>query len=469
MGVLQIANSDTATKLLTQAERYAAGKALRQKVPREDQAAFKLPQNRDPLAILKESDSIRIPELVPLRFTRMKESAFAFYRGAAALMAQDLSTEAKLGLPVQACGDCHLLNFGAFETPEGRVLFDINDFDETLPGVDFTYDLKRLTASVAVAAIDAGNSDKKAKAFAKATAQAYRKFMFELAALSPIEIWQQAIEVHVEAERLDDKKLAKSILSLLIKADKALDKDGNFPHLVSETCGTPKIKDHDATIFHFDQPWSEPYAVHTHEIFARYRHTLLPERQALFKHYALKDIAFKVVGVGSVGTFCAVGLFMTADQNPIFLQVKQANASVLERLVGAPEKPLQQGQRVVEGQRALQAASDIFLGWTEDKESQRQFYVRILKNRRLGTIGEVIEAKALQAYANLCGRTLARAHARSGDPAMISGYMGQGEVFDDALADFAVAYADQTSRDFAQSKEGMEALAKPVQGSPLPS
>jgi uncharacterized protein (DUF2252 family) len=222
-----------------------------------------------------------------------------------------------------------------------------------------------------------------------------------------------------------------------------------------------RIKDHDTTIFHFDKPWSEPYAINTKANFAHYRHTLLPERRLLFSRYGLEDIAFKVVGVGSVGTFCAIGLFMTADKSPIFLQVKQANASVMEKITGAPPHPLNQGQRVVEGQRALQAANDIFLGFTEDPETKRQFYVRRLKNRRLGSIGEVIETKALGAYANLCGRTLARAHARTGDPARIAGYMGQSDVFDDALAEFAMSYAGQTARDFAHCKAAMERLAQP--------
>jgi len=451
----------SASKLKPFAERYTDGKALRAKVSRESQAELILPQNRDPLAILQESDKIRIPELVPIRYQRMQQSAFAFLRGSAAIMAEDLAAPPKLHIPVQACGDCHLMNFGAFGTPEGRVLFDINDFDETLPGVDFTVDLKRLAASVAVAASDAGLNDKKAKALAKSTAQAYRLFMHELAHLSPLEVWQTAMDLHKEADALEDKKLSKSILSVLVKAQKELDRDDNFPHLACTEEGVARIKDHDTTIFHFDKPWSEPYAINTKTNFAHYRHTLLPERRLLFSHYGLEDIAFKVVGVGSVGTFCAIGLFMTADKSPIFLQVKQANASAMEKIIGAPPHPLNQGQRVVEGQRAMQAANDIFLGFTEDPDTKRQFYVRRLKNRRLGSISEVIETKALGAYANLCGRTLARAHARTGDPAQIAGYMGQSEVFDDALAGFAMTYAAQTTRDFSRCREGMERLAQP--------
>jgi len=462
MGASQPLNLASVSELKPLAERYAAGKALRAKFSREAQAELTLQKDRDPLAILRESDKIRIPELVPIRYQRMRQSAFAFLRGSAAIMAEDLSTSPKLDAPVQACGDCHLMNFGAFGTPEGRVLFDINDFDETLPGVDFTADLKRLAASVAVAASDAGLNDKKAKALAKATVESYRTFMRELAHLSPLEVWQTAMDLHKEADALEDKKLAKSILSVLIKAQKELDKDDNFPHLACTDDGVARIKDHGTTIFHFDKPWSEPYAINTKANFAHYRHTLLPERRLLFSRYALTDIAFKVVGVGSVGTFCAIGLFMTADKSPIFLQVKQANASAMEKITGAPPHPLNQGQRVVEGQRALQAANDIFLGFTEDPDTKRQFYVRRLKNRRLGSISEVIETKALGAYANLCGRTLARAHARTGDPAQIAGYTGQSGVFDDAIAEFAMTYADQTARDFAHCKEAMEHLAQPI-------
>ncbi len=235
----------------------------------------------------------------------------------------------------------------------------------------------------------------------------------------------------------------------MIKSKKDLAADDNFPHLATTKDGVARIEDRPPLIYHFEADDVRDQKIHAHSAFSAYRQTLLPERQALAEHFTLKDIAMKVVGVGSVGTFCAVGLFMTADREPLFLQVKQALHPVLEKIVAPPPNLQEQGRRVVEGQQSMQAASDIFLGWTEDKASGRQFYVRQLKNRRLGSIGEVIEARALEAYANLCGRTLARAHARSGDPAMIAGYMGKTEIIDEALAAFAMSYAALTDRDHA--------------------
>jgi len=348
-------------------------------------------------------------------------------------------------------------HLGAFATPEGKVLFDINDFDETLPGLDFTVDLKRLTASVAVAALDSGVSEKKAKAIAQSTAKAYRTFITRLAAMTPLEIWHARMDINREAKRIEDAKLQAQILTTLIKAEKDAEADSNFPHLVTTAEGDVRIEDRSPLIYHFDTKSDAVHSLHAKAAFANYRRSLEPERLILAERYDLSDIAFKVVGIGSVGTFCAVGLFSTADNEHLFLQIKEAQKSVLERIVAPPDGLVHQGRRVVEGQRIMQAASDIFLGWTEDRRSKRQFYVRQLKNRRLGSIGEVIETKALAAYADLCARTLARAHARSGDPVLIAGYLGKSEAFDEALASFALAYARQTKHDHAQLKA---ALAK---------
>jgi uncharacterized protein (DUF2252 family) len=392
----------------------------------------------------------------------MAQSSFTFLRGAAAVMAHDLAELPKLGIPVQACGDCHLMNFGAFNTPEGRMLFDINDFDETLPGVDFTVDLKRLVASVAVAARDASISDKRAKALARSVARTYREFMRELAEETPLEVWYARMDIEHEVRLIADAKLRDDLLSILIKSKKDLAADDNFPHLATTKDGVARIEDHPPLIYHFNTDETHDQKVHAHSVFAEYQQTLLPDRRALVARYDLADIAMKVVGVGSVGTFCAIGLFVTADQEPLFLQVKQALHSVLEKIVAPPaDLAAQGGRRVVEGQRALQAASDLFLGWTEDKASQRQFYVRQLKNRRLGSIGEVIEGRALDAYANLCGRTLARAHARTGDPALIAGYIGKYEVLDEALASFAMSYATLTDRDHARLLQSIDKQIAP--------
>lgn len=438
------------------AERYSAGKALRDVVSRESHADCPPGSERDPIAILSETDAQRLANLLPIRYQRMAQSSFTFLRGAAAVMAHDLAELPKLGVRVQACGDCHLMNFGAFSTPEGRILFDINDFDETLPGVDFTVDLKRLVASVAVAARDAGISDKKAETLARGAAKSYRDFIRELAEQPPLEVWYSRIDVDREVRKIDDERLRSQLLSILVKSKKDLAADDNFPHLATEKDGAPHIEDRPPLIYHFDANAAHDQNIDAPSVFAAYQKTLLPERRMLVERYDLTDLAIKVVGVGSVGTYCAIGLFLTADGEHLFLQVKQALRSVLEKIVAPPLDLSEQGQRVVEGQRALQAASDLFLGWTEDKASGRQFYVRQLKNRRLGSIGEVIEGRALEAYANLCGRTLARAHARTGDPVLIAGYMGKSGIIDEALASFAMSYATLTDRDHARLVQSID-------------
>lgn len=434
------------------AERYETGRALRKRVALETHAECPPASGRDPVAILALTDGARIPELLPIRYERMVQSPFTFLRGAAAVMAYDLASTPKIGAHIQACGDCHLLNFGAFNSPEERVLFDINDFDETLPGVDFTVDLKRLAASVAVAALDANMPAKKARGLAQATIKSYREFNLELATKTPLEVWYTRMDFDREVKRIADDKLREKIFFTLVKVKKDLAADDNFSHLATTKAGVAHIEDRPPLIYHFDTEATKGYKIHAHSAFANYQACLLPEQWALVERYMLSDIAFKVVGVGSVGTFCAIGLFMTADREPLFLQVKQALTSVLEKIAAPPPGLVHQGFRVVEGQRAMQAASDIFLGVTEDPKTIRQFYVRQLKNRHLGSIGEVIEGKVLDAYANLCGRTLARAHARGGDPVLLAGYMGKSAVLDDALASFAMDYAALTKDDHAQLK-----------------
>lgn len=435
--------------LPSRAERAEAGKKLRAQVSRESHADFAPAPGRDPTAILAESDASRIATLVPIRYERMLASPFTFLRGAASIMAADLATMPAIGLPVQACGDCHLMNFGAFGTPEGRILFDINDFDETLPGIDFIVDLKRLVASIAVAALDAGHSEKKARIFAATTARAYREFMRELAGLSPLTIWYTRMDLAHEAARITDARLRDQILTTLVKAKKTLSLDDNFPHLAKTKNGVCRIEDRPPLIYHLDEAGSGHDGVNARSMLATYQGALPPERRVLLDRFHLEDVAFKVVGVGSVGTFCAIGLYQTGDGEPMFLQIKEAQSSVLERLRPAGKPMSHQGHRVVEGQRVMQAASDAFLGWVETPKANRYFYVRQLKNRRLGSIGEVMEGNALVEYASLCGRTLARAHARSGDPAAISGYVGKSGALDDALASFAVSYARQTVADHA--------------------
>ena len=432
------------TRSGTLTERYKHGTRLRKKIPREQHADLHGPANRNPVAILATTDRTRVPELVPVRYERMLASPFAFLRGAAAVMADDLRHQPTVGIPVQACGDCHLMNFGAFATPEQNILFDINDFDETLPGVDFTADLKRLVASVAVAALAANLSKKRARSIAATTVGAYRSRMRNLAKLSPLEIWHSKVLLAREIERIEDRVLRRELLGILAKARDHLAEDDNFPRLVKGK--RARIEDRPPLIYHFAAKGDTRHHVDARRALDSYAARLAPDRLCLVDRYALKDVAFKVVGVGSVGTFCAIGLYMCGDGTPLFLQIKEAGKSVLERL--APNYKGHQGQRVVEGQRVMQAASDLFLGWTEDVASKRHFYVRQLKNRRLGSVGELVEERALSSYAQLCGRTLARAHARSADPAMLAGYMGKSGVLDDALASFAMAYAARTRDDY---------------------
>jgi uncharacterized protein (DUF2252 family) len=439
-----------ADQLLSRAERIKKGKALRHETPRESLSVLQSNAERDPVAILAESDASRVPELLPVRYSRMMESPFAFLRGAAAVMAFDLASEPKPGIPVQACGDCHVMNFGAFLTPEDNILFDINDFDETLPGVDFTVDLKRLASSAAVAALAAHASKKTAHALAAAAVESYRRHMIKLSALSPLEIWHSHIALETEIEHIKDRTLRKQLAAMVAKARGAPDVDDNFPHLADNK---DRIKDKPPLIYHLDAGADPVHNIDSKAVFADYRKKLPPERAVLYDRFDLKDVAFKVVGVGSVGTFCTVGLFMTADHEPLFLQVKEAQASVLERLSPDLKWSGHQGERVVEGQRMMQAASDIFLGWSEDLASGRHFYVRQLKNRRLGSVGELVEEDALDDYVRICGRTLARAHARSGDPAMIAGYAGKSDALDEAIGAFAMAYAERTVADHARLVE----------------
>jgi uncharacterized protein (DUF2252 family) len=435
-----------AVTLRSRSEHFKQGKALRHKTPREAHADLKGSMSRNAVAILAESDADRVPELVSERYARMMVSPFTFLRGAAAIMATDLAAQPMAGLPVQAGGDSHLMNFGAFVTPEDNILFDVNDFDETLPGVDFTVDLKRLAASVAVAALDAEYPKKQARAIAAETVKAYRWHMAALAKLSPLEIWHSHIDLEQEIDVIGSASLRRKLEGVIAKArGEGLSKDDNFPHLASGK--DPKIIDKPPTIFHLDAKADAQHRLRAERVFAEYRKHLGPDRQKLIDRFVMKDLAFKVVGVGSVGTFCCIGLFLSGDNEPLFLQIKQAQHSVLERLGGKLGYQGHQGRRVVEGQQMMQAASDIFLGFTQD--SGREFYVRTLKNRRLGAVSEIGEAEALSDYAQLCGRTLARAHARSGEPAAIIGYMGKNEALDEAIASFAMAYADQTKIDYA--------------------
>ena len=365
----------------------------------------------------------------------MQASAFAFLRGAAAIMAADLATTPTTGLRVQAAGDCHLANFGAFRTPEGAAVFDLNDFDETLPA-PFEYDLKRLATSLVLSGREEKLPAKVCRALAVAAAGAYRTQMAALAPLAPIEQWAARIDLPGAIAEISDTKL-RALEQARLKS--AMDDATGQYGLIVPADGTWRIKEKSPTVRRLTAT-----DIDAAGLFTRYGPTLRPEIRALLDRYTLTDLAFKVVGVGSVGTFCAIALFTTADGQALILQLKQAEPSVLAGVAGSSAFA-HQGERVVTGQRILQATPDPFLGWTED--ASRQFYIRQLKDRRLAAIGTDLSG-ALPFYATLCGRTLARGHARSGDAAMIAGYLGGGDTMDEAVGDFAVAYADQSTADW---------------------
>ena len=314
-----------APTLRSRQERYQEGRDLRTRTPREVHAELHGSRDRDALAILAKSDAERVPELLPERYKRMMADPFAFFRGAAAVMAVDFAHQRVAGAPVQACGDCHLMNFGAFNSPEDTILFDINDFDETLPGVDFTVDVKRLAASVAVAAKAANMSDKRARSLAAVAVTAYREHIFALMGLSPLEIWHTRIDLEQELKRIESPELRRSLSTLIRRARaRGLDKDDNFPHLVAG--GEPRIADKPPTIFHLGPKTIGGRKIDFARGFALYRETLTPERAVLLDRYRMTDVAFKAVGIGSVGTICVVGLFLSADGEPLFLQVRRRSA-----------------------------------------------------------------------------------------------------------------------------------------------
>ncbi|MEF3366140.1 DUF2252 domain-containing protein [Methylocystis sp. 9N] len=424
--------------------RYAAGKALRDAVKREALADFAPAPERDALAIIAATERDRVQSLLPLRRESMAVSPHAFLRGAADVMASDLSTQLAPGVRAQAGGDCHLMNFGAFISPEGQALFDVNDFDETLPNVDVTFDLRRLATSVVIAALGAGETKPAARRIARATMKTYRRTVAALARLSPLEAWNMRVPLADVADSLRNRVLHAAVHRAISK-DRDADYADNFPKIEQDENGAWRIKDKPPRLFHIDGEID--MQVDRDALIAAALATLPAQVAALLRRYDLDDIAFKAVGVGSVGTRCVIALLMTPDEEPLFLQVKEAGRSVLERFgVGAWSGA--QGERVVTGQRMMQAASDIFLGFMRDPGSGREFYMRHLKTRRLGSLTELMQQHALLDYAKLCGCVLARAHARSTDAAALAGYMGKSAAFDDALASFAMLYARQNAKDY---------------------
>jgi uncharacterized protein (DUF2252 family) len=432
--------------VLSPDERRVQGKILRNAVPREAHGGWKAPKDRhDPIKLLIASNEGRIPELVPIRFGRMLQSPFAFYRGSAAIMAADLASTPNAGLRVQACGDAHLLNFGGFATPERQVIFDINDLDETLPA-PWEWDLKRLTASMVIAAHHLRLSESEAARAATATARAYRERMADYSSMRALDTWYDTITIERVLAEAPNDDVRKRIARRLQKARQQSTAEYIFPKLAEHHGAMPSIKDAPPLIFHRSEKEWPGLTTQYRDSFASYRESLPEHVRVLFDRFHFCDLAIKVVGVGSVGTKCFIGLFMAADNDPIFLQIKEARASVLEPYAGQ-RLHANNGQRVVVGQRLMQVATDIFLGWTTGKDGTH-FYIRQLRDVKISAIIEGWDVDLLIAYGRLCAWALARAHARSGDASLISGYMGSNATFDDAISEFAVEYSDQNQRDY---------------------
>jgi uncharacterized protein (DUF2252 family) len=443
------------TQVLTPSERQAVGRAARSRAPRKSHATCAPEADRpDPVEILERQDQTRAPDLVPIRHGRMLASPFSFYRGAAAVMAADLATTPSSGLKVQLCGDAHLSNFGAFMAPDRRLIFDINDFDETHRGGPFEWDVKRLAASFAVAARVLGLKRGQCAAAATAAAAAYRREIRRLAGLRDLDVWYSRVDVEA-LERYISEVSAPSREKFIKGVAKAEHKDSlrAFAKLTRRDGDVVRIISDPPLIVPIEELVKESETaieVTLKALIDEYRRTLHPDVRHLADRYRYVHAAHKVVGVGSVGTRCWIVLLLGRDvDDPLFLQVKEAGPSVLEPYLGAA-RYRHEGRRVVEGQRFMQAASDLFLGWLSAESpdgAQRQFYVRQLWDGKGSFEIEGMGAEDLRRYAILCGETLARGHARSGDRIAIAAYLGGGEAFDRAICDFAEAYADQNERD----------------------
>ncbi|MET8830828.1 DUF2252 domain-containing protein [Streptomyces sp. NPDC004610] len=454
-----MASATDFTAALTPAERAAYGKQARGRVSRPAQARFTAPPDRfDPIAVIEGQSAERVPELVPLRYGRMMESPFRFYRGAAAIMAADLGTLPDSGLGVQLCGDAHPLNFRLLASPERRLVFDINDFDETLPG-PFEWDVKRLATGLAIAARANGYPVKEQNDLVRACVAEYRLRMREFAGMRTLDIWYAQDDPDTVRELLGSSLDARSQRRTQQAARRARTRTSMkaFAKLTTVTAEGRRIAADPPLITPLDQllddPSEEGREKELRGVLESYARTLPAERRHLLRHYRLVDMARKVVGVGSVGTRCWVVLLLGRDDDdPLLLQAKEAGPSVLAEPLGGDGYD-NQGRRVVEGQRLIQTTSDIFLGWTHVTgldDRSRDFYVRQLWDWKGIARPETMDPPMLTLFARLCGACLARAHARSGDPIAIGAYLGGGDRFDRALAEFAQSYADRNERDFEE-------------------
>ncbi len=428
------------------AQRYQIGKALRDACSRDSQAVWKVPRNRpDPVQLVLAAEKGRMPELLPLRHGRMARSPFTFYRGAALTMASDLASMPVSGVRVQCCGDAHLCNFGGFATPERRVIFAINDLDETL-SAPWEWDVKRLAASFLVACRDNGLSDSTARDSVSTAVRTYRESMAEFSQMKTLELWYYALGADELVAAILDPTMRRRALKRLQKEKAHSIAEDLFPKLVEQQGEMPVIKDQLPTIFHAEGYPPGVVQKLLLDMFAGYRSTLPSAYQSLLDRYEIRDCAVKVVGIGSVGTSCWVLLLMAGQNDPLFLQVKEARASVLEPYAGASPFA-NHGQRVVNGYRLMQPAGDMFLGWMQGP--RRHYFIRQLKDIKISIRVETFGAPEMDIYATWCGRALALSHARSGLSAVLSGYMGKSDLFEKAMVGFSAAYADQNEKDHA--------------------
>ena len=446
-----------AAEQLTRADRAARGKDARAVAPLESQAEFKPSQGRDPVGLLLGQAASRVPELVPVRHGRMLVSPFTYYRGAALPMAADLASTPSTGLRAQLCGDAHLSNFGAFASPERNLVFDVNDFDETLPG-PFEWDVKRLAASLIVAGRDNGFPAKVNRKIALAAGEGYRTAMRDFAQQTFLDVWYAHLDVEPALSTLTSQIKAKRLKAFEKMLDKAHTKDSTsaMEKLTTEVDGQRRIISDPPTIVPVEEVFANVQAEAIYEeigtVLNKYRRSLQSDRRHLLGEFTLEHVARKVVGVGSVGTRAWVVLMDAADgTEPLVLQAKEAQVSVLAEFAGR-SRYNNQGERVVAGQHLMQAQSDIFLGWTHVAAPDgvdRDFYVRQLRDWKFSVPIELMRPEGLTLYAKLCGWTLARAHARSGDRVVLAAYLGGSAKFDNAIAEFAESYADQNELDYA--------------------
>lgn len=432
----------------TRAERYARGKNLRRACPRNSHAQWKAPSGRPhPLRFISEADKGRLPELLPLRHTRMALSPFTFYRGSALNMASDLASTPSTGVRVQCGGDCHLGNFRGFATPERQVIFAVNDLDETLPA-PWEWDLKRLAASFVIACRDNGLRETVAKDAVATCVNSYREHMTEFSEMNPLDEWYFAIDTDMVLSSIKHPRVRRRFTERVEKARARDVAEDFFPRIAHARGEAPIIKARPPTILHWKG--HSPGEVHPAILaaFALYRDSMTQANQVVLDRYEMRDAAIKVVGVGSVGTACWVLLLTDGEGHALVLQVKEARASVLEAFAGKSIFS-NHGQRVVAGHWLMQPASDIFLGWTVDDRG-RHYYLRQLRDVKIKFAIESFRKAEMTRFADWCGHSLALSHARSGDAAMISGYLGSSDRFDRALTAFAVAYADQNESDYAE-------------------